>query len=471
MEKKYTAVIIGGGPSGHSCAVRISQLGGRVALVERDYVGGICTNWGCTPSKAMIESAKVSREVHESARYGIQVNEIKIDFLKIAERRNKVILQTRNFIKSLLEKYHVDIYSGEAMIESPSIIKVKFGKLDIDGTTMHYDGKEQILNTENIVIASGSQPLIPDFIDKTDPSIVSSNRLISINELPKTLTIVGGGVIGLEFATIFSNLGSKVTIVEFLPRVLAGMDPDISEEITKQLISSGVKIFTNHKVLSINKGILCAEEQSNKQIIEVKSDMFLIAIGRNAVIHEETYSKLGIHFSRKGVDVDDFLHTTIPGIWGIGDATGKSILAHVGIQQGIIAAENIMSPDKRFRRMDYSVIPAIVYSIPEIGMVGSVPTDITDVKIVKVPFAINLRANIEEKNDGFIKLWIKGDKLVAAQAIGYNVSEIFQEYANMIALGSNVEDVARIIHAHPTYSEIARSAIDYAYGKAVDFYL
>ncbi len=471
MEKKYTAVIIGGGPSGHSCAVRISQLGGRVALVERDYVGGICTNWGCTPSKAMIESAKVSREVHESNKYGIQVKEIKIDFLKVAERRNKVVLQTRNYIRSLLEKYHVDIYSGEAIIESPSSVKVKFGKLDMDGTTMHYDGKEELLQTENIVIATGSQPLIPDFIDKSDPSIVSSNRLISINELPKTLTIVGGGVIGLEFATIFANLGSKVTIVEFLPRVLAGMDPDISEEITKQLIGIGVKIYTNHKVLSIHKGVLSAEEQNKKQIIEVRSDMFLIAIGRNAVIHEETYSKLGIQFSRKGVEVDDFLHTNIPGIWGIGDATGKSILAHVGIQQGIIAAENIMNNDKQFRRMDYSVIPAIVYSIPEIGMVGTVPTDLANVKIVKVPFAINLRANIEEKNDGFVKLWIKEDRLVAAQAIGYNVSEIFQEYANMIALDSNVEDVARIIHAHPTYSEIARSAIDYAYGKAVDFYL
>lgn len=471
MGNKYTAVIIGGGPSGHSCAVRISQLGGKVAIVERDFVGGICTNWGCTPSKAMIESAKVSREVKDSHKYGISVGTIKVDFPKVAERRNKVVRQTREFIKTLLEKNHVEIFYGEAIIVSPSVVKVKFGKLDIDGITMHYDGKEEILETENIVIATGSQPLIPDFIDKADPSIVSSNRLISINELPETLTIVGGGVIGLEFATIFANLGSKVSIVEFLPRVIAGMDPDISEEITKQLNSIGVKIFTNHRVLSIKKGILKAEEQNNKQIIEINSDMFLIAIGRNAVIHEETYNHLGIHFSRKGVEVDEFQHTNIPGIWAIGDATGRSILAHVGIQQGIIAGENIMNTGKNLRSMDYSVIPAIVYSIPEIGMVGTIPTNLADVKIVKIPFAINLRANIEEKNDGFVKLWIKKDKLVAAQAIGYNVSEIFQEYANMIALGSNVEDVARIIHAHPTYSEIARSAIDYALGKAVDFYL
>jgi dihydrolipoamide dehydrogenase len=283
---------------------------------------------------------------------------------------------------------------------------------------------------------------------------------------------VGGGVIGMEFATIFSSLGSKVQIVEFLPRCIALTDPDISEYLTNVLEKRGVKILTNHKVLSIHKGQLEAENQVTKELVHLKSDMFLIAIGRKAVVDNETYQKLGIQFSGKGVDVNDHLQTNVPGIWAIGDATGKSILAHVGIQQGIIAAENIMATKNApLRKMDYSVIPAVIYSIPEVAMVGTVPEDLKDVKVVKVPFEVNLRANIEDNKDGFIKLWIKDNRLIAAQATGYNVSEIFQEFSNMIALKTDIRDVSEIIHAHPTYSEIARSGLDYALGKAVDFHL
>jgi dihydrolipoamide dehydrogenase len=189
---QYTVIVMGGGPAGQSAAVRISQLGGKVALVERDYIGGICTNWGCTPSKAMIESAKVARTVAESGRYGIQAKDVKVDFPMVAARRDRVILDTRNSITDLLEHYHVDIYRGEAEITAPGKMIVRKGKLDPDGKTMHYDGGEVELSADNIIIATGSQPLIPGFIDASDPSVVSSNRLISINELPKHLTIIGG---------------------------------------------------------------------------------------------------------------------------------------------------------------------------------------------------------------------------------------------------------------------------------------
>jgi dihydrolipoamide dehydrogenase len=471
MTKNYDVVIIGGGPSGHSSAVRIAELGGKVAIIERDFIGGICTNWGCTPSKAMIESAKIAHDVARASDYGIDVGKVSVDFSKVAARRNQVIESTRAFITELLHYHKVDIYQGEAFIHSSERVIVKHGKLDPDGFTMHYTTGEEELLTKNIIIATGSQPLIPGFIDEKDPSIISSNRLISIENLPKILTIVGGGVIGMEFATIFSSLGSKVQIVEFLPRCIALTDPDISEYLTKVLEKRGVKILTNHKVLSIHKGQLEAENQATKELIHLKSDMFLIAIGRKAVIHNETYQKLGIQFTAKGVEVNDYLQTNVPGIWAIGDATGKSILAHVGIQQGIIAAENIMSKKNApLRKMDYSVIPAVIYSIPEVAMVGTVPEDLKDVKVVKVPFAVNLRANIEDNKDGFIKLWIKDNRLLAAQATGYNVSEIFQEFANMIALKTDIREVSEIIHAHPTYSEIARSGLDFALGKAVDFH-
>jgi dihydrolipoamide dehydrogenase len=209
----------------------------------------------------------------------------------------------------------------------------------------------------------------------------------------------------------------------------------------------------------------------NNDVVEVRSDMNLIAIGRTAVLQEALYDQLGIAYTRKGIEVNDRLETSVPGIWAIGDATGKSILAHCGIQQGVICAENIMRGDKEPREMDYDVIPAVVYSLPEIISIGTVPEDLADVKIVKVPFAVNLRANIEEHTDGFIKLWIRDNRLVAAQAIGFMVSEIQQELTNMIALGTDIDDITQIVHAHPTYNEIIRSALEYAEEKAVDFYI
>jgi dihydrolipoamide dehydrogenase len=419
----------------------------------------------------MIESAKVAREVEDSARYGVNVDHFQIDFSRVAERRNEVVLNTRESITELLKYHNVDIYQGEADVLSPTEVKVRFGKLNDETYEMNYSGAEETLETANVVLATGSKPLIPGFIDENDPTIVSSHALITIEDLPETLTIVGGGVIGMEFATIFSNLGSQVTVVELLPRVLALMDEDISTEITRIMEDRGVRILTNHKVTELANGVLKATNQETGEDVEIRSQMNLIAIGRTAVLKEDLYDKLGLSYSRKGIDVDDTLATSVPGVWAIGDATGKSILAHCGIQQGIICGENIMRKSGSPRLMDYSVVPAIVYSLPEIFSIGAVPEDQNDVQVVKVPFSANLRANIEEHTDGFIKLWLRNNKLVAAQAIGFLVSEIGQELANMIALGTDVTEVSKIIHAHPTYAEIIRSALDYSEGKAVDFFL
>jgi len=470
--KTYKAVIIGAGPAGHSCAVRIAQLGGKAAIIERDYIGGICTNWGCTPSKAMIESAKVACEVENSGHYGVNVKVYQVDFQAIATRRDKVVKQTREYITDLLNHHNVDIYQGEANINAPDTVQVRYGKLNNETYQMDYTGEEETLQTENIILATGSKSLIPGFIEQDDPTIVSSHRLITIDDRPESLTIVGGGVIGMEFATIFSNLGSQVTVVELLPRVLSMMDPDISDEINRLMEEKGVRILTNHKVTALTHGILKAVNQDTQEEVEVKSAMNLIAIGRTAVLQDELLNRFGLDYTRKGIDVDDTMQTSVPGIWAIGDATGKSILAHCGIQQGIVCAENIMrDKHEKPRLMDYSVIPAVVYSLPEIFSIGIVPEEMSNVRVVKVPFAVNLRANIEEHTDGFIKLWIRDQKVIAAQAIGYMVSEIQQELANMIALGTNVDDVAKIVHAHPTYNEIIRSALEYAEGKAVDFYI
>jgi dihydrolipoamide dehydrogenase len=467
---KYSVVIIGSGPAGHTCAVRLSQLGAKVAIVERDYVGGICTNWGCTPSKSMIESAKIARTVKEAGRYGVNVSDYSIDFRKVAARRDEVITHSRQIVTDLLKAHGVDIYQGEGELVAPGTVRVRDGKLDLDGVDMHYTGKEETLEAEHVVLSTGSRPLMPDFVSPNDPFVVSSNRLISIGELPEALTIVGGGVIGLEFATIFSNMGSQVTVIEFLDRVLATLDPEISAEITRHMSGHGVRILTHHQVVSAGEGMVKAKDRMTGELVEVPSKAILIAVGREPVILKEMFDRLGIAYSPKGITVDSFLRTNVPGVWAIGDASGKSILAHVGMQQGQVAAENIMkAPGEPLRQMEYDVIPAVVYSIPEVVSAGIVPGDMSGVSTYKVPFSANLRARIEAYEEGFVKIWVRDGRLLAVQGVGHGISEIVQELTNAVALKTPIEEIAEIIHAHPTYSEISRSILEYALGKPVDF--
>jgi dihydrolipoamide dehydrogenase len=464
---RYTAVVIGAGPAGHTCAARLAQFGAKVAVVERDYVGGICTNWGCTPSKSMIEAAKIARTVKESAKYGIHVAEFKIDFKEVAARRDEVIRQARADVTELLQHSGVDIYLGEASVAGPGVVRVRAGKLDLDGYQMHYTGSETLIETEHIILATGSQPIIPDFIGPDNPFVVSSNRLISIGELPDRLAIVGGGVIGLEFATIFSNLGSRVTVIEYLDRVLAGMDPDISAELTRLMVENGVRILVGREVTAVDgaaggkQGVVRARDRHTGKEAEIEADAVLIAICRKPVIVQDMLVRLGAAYDSEGICVDDYLATSAPGVWAIGDATGKSILAHVGIQQGMVCAENIMKKEgEALRQMDYRVIPAVVYSIPEVVSVGQVPLDLDGVGVYKAPFSANLRATIEGYPDGFLKIWVQDRRVVAAQVIGHGVSEMMQELANMIALNTPVESITGIIHAHPTYSEIVRAVLE-----------
>ena len=466
----YTAIVIGAGPAGHTCAVRLAQMGAKVAVVERDYVGGICTNWGCTPSKSMIEAAKVARTVREAVKYGVNVDHFQVDFKAVAARRDEVIVKSRQDVNKLLQAHGVDIYLGEASVIRPGEVKIRSGKLDLDGYQMHYTGEETRIEAEHIILATGSQPLVPYFIDPQNPFVVSSNRLIAIGELPKRLTIVGGGVIGIEFATIFSNMGSEVTVIEYLDRILSMMDPEVSAALTEMYRDNGVRILTGHQVTAVEQGIVCARERESGKIVQVEADAVLIAIGRKPVIQEEMFDRLGIDYTDTGIRVDDQLRTSVPGVWAIGDATGKSILAHVGMQQGLVCAEYIMrAANDPERTMRYDVIPAVVYSIPEIVSVGRIPASQGEAEVYKVPFAANLRAKIEGFGEGFLKIWVKDCRVVAAQAIGHGVSEIMQELANMIALNTPIEQVADLIHAHPTYSEIVRTALEYSQGKATDF--
>ncbi len=473
----YKAVIIGSGPAGYTAAIRIAQLGGKVAIVERDLIGGICVNWGCTPSKAMIASAKYAKYAKEMSKYGIDSDsKFVVDFSKIAARRDKVMQNTREEIRHLLDYWKVDVIQGRGEIIDPTHVKiVPYDNPNKVLSNIEYPTiKETItLETESIIIATGSAPLIPEFLQKEDPTIINSNRLISIKELPKELTIVGGGIIGLEFSAVFSHFGVKVRVIEFLDRILSLMDQEISAEITKELEEIGVEVLVGHKVLDITNGKIKVEIMATGEIKEIDSPLNLIAIGRKAIINNSELEKVGIEYTPKGIKVNDYLRTSIPNIYAVGDATGLSILAHVAIQQGLLAAENIMmgnSHGHSLRKMNYDVIPAVVYTLPEVATVGTVPTDLIGTKVVKFPFSANLRANIEEHNKGFVKMWIKEEDntLLATQLIGDFAGEIIQAYANVVQQKTNIEVVANTIHAHPTYNEIVRNSFEYALGRAIE---
>ncbi len=451
---EYKIVVIGSGPGGYTAAIRAAQLGAKVAIIEKDLIGGICTNWGCTPSKAMITSAKYAKMVRESEHYGVEHNGItNIDFQKVAARRDVIMQRSREDIKELLEYWKVEIIQGYGEINDNNHVKVG----------------DKILETENIIIATGSQPLIPKFLNQEDPSIINSNKLITIKELPKELTIVGGGIIGLEFSTLFAQLGTKVRIIELLDRCVSMMCPEVSGYIEEELKKLGVKVLTDNKVLSINNGVIKVQDTKTNEEEEIRSDMNLIAIGRKAVMNSPEFDRLGISYNPKGVDVDDSMRTNIENIYAVGDATGKSILAHVAMQQGLTAAENIMGMDTK---MDYSVIPAVVYSIPEISSVGTVPEDLAGIKVVKFPFTTNLRAMIEEHDKGFVKMWIKEDlkSIVAVQIVHENAGELIQYYADIIKNNIKLEDIINTIHAHPTYSEVVRNSLEFVLGVSTSYF-
>ncbi|MEP7103598.1 MAG: dihydrolipoyl dehydrogenase [Candidatus Dojkabacteria bacterium] len=475
---EYKVTVIGSGPGGYTAAIRLAQLGAKVAIVERDLVGGICTNWGCTPSKAMITSAKYAKYAKESIKYGVEIGDAKINFQTVAERRDAVMVRTREEVRYLLDHWNVEIIQGSGEVIDNNHVKVSpydnpyKDLVQANGESPYKDHvtvtEEIILETENIILATGSEPLVPSFLQKEDSSIVNSNELIWIKDLPKELTIVGGGIIGLEFSALFSHFGTKVRVIEFMDRCVSMMDPEISTEIENDLREQEIEILTGHKVLDITSGKVTVEVIATGEKKEIISEMNLVAIGRKAIINNPMLEKLGIAFTPKGISVDNFMKTNVSNIYAIGDATGLSILAHVAIQQGIIAAENIMG---KTREMNYDVIPAVVYTLPEVATVGTVPADLSGIKVVKFPFSANLRANIEEHNTGFAKLWIneKDLTLIAAQMIGHMAGEIIQAYGNIVQNKINIEAIANTIHAHPTYNEIVRNSFEYALGRAIEF--
>ena len=431
----YDAVIIGAGPGGYVCAIEISKLGGKVCIVEKNGFGGTCTQRGCIPTKYLHSVGDFVRKASMSKSYGID-SKIDLDYKILKSKMFTTVGKLASGIQLLLKDNGVEIVEGEAEIISPN--KVKVGS--------------KILETKNVVIATGSTP-VPisgyDFKEK----ILSTDTFWSMEELPKSIAVIGGGYSGCEFASILNVLGCKVWLIEMEEALMPDNPQEIGKTLEKYMRIDGITVLTNSKVEKItDNGILV-----NGQNIDVEK--ILVCVGRKPNIGSDEMKKLGIEFSGKGIDVNKKMLTSVSNIYAIGDITGKYQLAHVASKQGEVAAHNITGHDSE---MDYSVIPFCVFTFPEVAFVGDCSG-----KSGEFPLRANAKANCLEDTRGFLKVFEKNGICVGAIIIGTRASELIGEVTIAIKTQLKIEKFLEVIHAHPTLSEAFTEAVRDINGQSI----
>ena len=431
----YDAVIIGAGPGGYVCAIEISKLGGKVCIVEKNGFGGTCTQRGCIPTKYLHSVGDFVRKASMSKSYGID-SKIDLDYKILKSKMFTTVGKLASGIQLLLKDNGVEIVEGEAEIIAPN--KVKVGS--------------KILETKNVVIATGSTP-VPisgyDFKEK----ILSTDTFWSMEELPKSIAVIGGGYSGCEFASILNVLGCKVWLIEMEEALMPGNPPEIGKTLEKYMRIDGITVLTNSRVEKItDEGILV-----NGQNIDVEK--ILVCVGRKPNISSDEMKKLGIEFNSKGIDVNKKMLTSVSNIYAIGDVVGKYQLAHVASKQGEVAAHNITGHDSE---MDYSVIPFCVFTFPEVAFVGDCSG-----KSGEFPLRANAKANCLEDTRGFIKVFEKNGICVGAIIIGTRASELIGEATIAIESQLKIEKFLEVIHAHPTLSEAFTEAVRDINGQSI----
>lgn len=461
----YDAIVIGAGPGGYPCAIRLAQLGLKVAVVDRGHLGGVCLNWGCIPSKALIHAAGLFDKIkHHAAEIGITVKDASIDWGKVQTWKNSVIERLVGGIKSLFKNHKIDYIIGEARFTARDRISVQ-GK---DGT--------RELTARNIVIATGARFFeIPSF--KFDgKTILSAKEALSLDRIPKSLVLIGGGVIGLEIGTFYAKLGTQVTVVELMPQLLPGVDPDLVTFVARGLRKRGVTVYTKASAKSVT-----VSDQGAKVLIEtekgpvtVEGEKVLVAVGIRPNTDGLDLEKAGVQKNEKGfLPVDARRQTNVPGIYAIGDVTPGFALAHKATKEGIVAAEVIAGKKSAY---DVRAMPAAVFTDPEIATVGMTEDQAEKaghkVKVGKFAFAASGRAQTAGEADGYCKVVADAqtDQLLGVHIVGPEAANLIAEAALAIELGAAAEDLALTVHAHPTLPEVLMEACEAVHGHAIHVY-
>ncbi len=448
--KKYEAVIIGAGIGGFTAAIRISQLGGKACIIEEKALGGVCSNTGCIPAKAMVASAKLISDIEKGKRLGVITESVKPDFNQLRAHVNSSILKSVKGVEALLKSHNIEVIKGYGSILAKDKVTVYENKK-----------KERIIKefyAENIIIATGSVPSRPG-IFKTNQNIVTSDEVFSLEKIPESVTIVGGGYIGLEFSCVFKALGSKVTIVEKMDQLINTEEEEISKEIEKILNKKGIEIFKECEVkgLSEENGKIALKASQKAREVEFKSDKILISVGRKPILNQEEINALDITVEKGAIKSGPDMRTNIKNIYAIGDINGKYMLAHTAAHEGIIAAENIMGLKTK---MDYNKVPSVIFTTPEIASVGK-----KEGKVGRFPFIANGKAFTSRDTEGFVKTYFDKGRLVGASIIGPSASSLISIVQSLI--GSDIDKIRKIIPAHPSFPEAVFDSMLASGGEAI----
>ena len=452
----FDVVVIGSGPGGYVSAIRCAQLGMKTAIIEKySTMGGTCLNVGCIPSKALLDSSHHFEEASKNfSNHGININgEISLDFSKMISRKNDVVSQTTKGIEFLMKKNNIKVYNGFGSFVDKNKVKIKSSDEEI------------IIESKNIIIATGSKPASLPFIKLDKERVITSTEALNLKEIPKHLIIIGGGVIGLELGQVYKRLGAEVSIVEYMDKIIPTMDSGLSKELTKVFKKQKLKIHTSHKVTSVervNDNVRVMAEDKNGKLIEFNGDYCLLSIGRSAYTDGLNLESVGLKTNDKGqIQVNDHLQTSHSNIYAIGDVVKGAMLAHKAEEEGVMVAE-IISGQKP--HIDYNLIPGVVYTWPEVASVGKTEDYLKknniEYKVGQFPMRALGRSRASSDLDGFVKILAdkNTDEIIGVHMIGARCADLISEAVIAMEYRASAEDIARISHAHPTYSEAIKEA-------------
>ncbi len=459
----YDIIIIGTGPGGYVAAIRASQMGLKTAVIERESLGGICLNWGCIPTKALLKSAQVFEYINHAAEYGIQVKEATADFDSVVKRSRDVAQGMSSGIQYLMKKNKIDVIQGDAILQAGKKVSVK----DASGVSTVYTA------TKGLIIATGARSRELPNVPQDGVKVFGYRQAMTLPKLPKKLVVVGSGAIGVEFAYFYNAMGTEVTIVEFMPNIVPVEDIEVSKQLEKSFKKSGIKIMTEATVEHVDttgKGCIVTVK-SAKGEEKIECDVVLSAAGIQANLEHIGLEEIGIIQDKGKIMVDDFYQTNIPGYFAIGDIVPGPALAHVASAEGIICVEKIAGHHPE--PLDYGNIPGCTYCNPEVASVGMTEKAAKDaghdIKVGKFPFSASGKASAAGAKDGFVKLIFdaKYGELLGAHMIGANVTEMIAEIVAVRKLETTGMDLIKTVHPHPTMSEAIMEAAAAAYGEVI----
>lgn len=463
----YDVVVLGSGPGGYVAAIRASQLGLKTAIIEKESLGGICLNWGCIPTKALLKSAQVYNDIKHAQDFGIEATG-KPNFEAIVKRSRGVADKMSKGVQFLMRKNKIDVVMGFGSLKAK-------GQVEVKGA----DGKTQIVEGKHIIIATGGRSRELPALKQDGKKIIGYREAMVLPQQPKSIIVVGSGAIGIEFGYFYNSIGSKVTVVEFLPRIVPVEDEDISKELEKNLKKQGIDILTSSEVTSVDtsgSGVKAKVKTANGEVV-LEADVVLSAVGVAANIEGIGLETVGVKTEKGKINVDKFYKTNVAGVYAIGDCVPGQALAHVASKEAIICVEAIAHAEGKYKHqpeaIDYNNVPGCTYCYPEVASVGFTEAKAKEagyeIKVGKFPLSASGKASAAGHAEGFVKVIFdaKYGEWLGTHMIGYNVTEIISETVVGRKLETTYHEVLNAIHPHPTISESVKDAIEVAYGEAI----